>query len=53
MNKVVERIMQVFGWRQAPEEENTQEALLDFLAKKPGTENDGAENPDFLKDLSI
>ena len=51
MGKVIERILQMFGKKEEPE--STEEALLDFLSKKPGTEERSAavEEMDFLKDL--
>jgi hypothetical protein len=51
MGKVIERILQVFGKKEAPE--RTEEVLLDFLSKKPGTEERSAvvEEVEFLKDL--
>ena len=51
MGKVIERILQVFGKKEEPD--STGEVLLDFLSKKPGTEERSAvvEEVDFLKDL--
>jgi hypothetical protein len=51
MGKVMERILQVFGRKEEPD--STQEALLDFLSKKPDTEERAraVEEVDFLKDL--
>ena len=51
MGKIIERILQAFGQRKEPE--GTDEVLLDFLSKKPGTEERAAavEEVDFLKDL--
>jgi hypothetical protein len=51
MKKMVERVMQILGLWQGPEEEDTREVLLDFLSKKPGAEQYGAEHLNFLKDL--
>ena len=51
MGKMIDRILQVFGKKE--ESESTEEVLLDFLSKKPGTEDRSAaeEEVDFLKDL--
>jgi hypothetical protein len=51
MGKVRELILQVFGEKEEPD--NTEEALLDFLSKKPETEERAraVEEVDFLKDL--
>lgn len=51
MSKIVERVLRAFGRREEPD--STDEVLLDFLSKKPGTEERAAavEEVDFLKDL--
>jgi hypothetical protein len=51
MGKVIERILQAFGKKEEPD--SAEEVLLDFLSKKPGTEERSAvvEEVDFLKDL--
>ena len=47
----IERILQVFGKKEEPD--STEEALLDFLSKKPGTQEraNAVEEVEFLKDL--
>jgi hypothetical protein len=51
MSKVIELILQAFGKKQEPD--STEEALLDFLSKKPGTKEraTAVEEVDFLRDL--
>ena len=51
MGKVFQRVLQMFGKKEEPD--STEEALLDFLSKKPGTEEraSAVEEVDFLKDL--
>jgi hypothetical protein len=51
MGKVIELILQAFGKREEPD--STEEVLLDFLSKKPNTDERAAavEEVDFLKDL--
>ena len=51
MSKVLELILQGFGKKVEPD--STEEVLLDFLSKKPGTEEraNAVEEVDFLKDL--
>jgi hypothetical protein len=51
LGNLIERIMQVFGMKDEPD--STEEAVLDFLSKKPGTEERAraVEEVDFLKDL--
>lgn len=51
MGKVIELIFSVLGKKEGPD--STEEVLLDFLSKKPGTEEraDAVEEVDFLKDL--
>jgi hypothetical protein len=51
MGNVIERILQVFEKKEEPD--STEEALLDFLSKKPGTEERASvvEEVEFLKDL--
>jgi hypothetical protein len=56
MNKVIERVMQTFGLMKpmdAEETEETREVLLDFLSKRPGTDERSAavESLKFLKNL--
>jgi hypothetical protein len=56
MNKVIERVMQTFGFMKpmdAEETEQTREVLLDFLSKRPGTDERSAtvESLTFLKNL--
>jgi ABC-type lipoprotein export system ATPase subunit len=56
MNKVIERVMQTFGLMKtmdAEETEQTREVLLDFLSKRPGTDERAAavEGLTFLKNL--
>lgn len=52
MGKVIERILLMFG-RKEEEPESADEALLQFLSKKPGTEDraSAVEEIEFLKDL--
>ena len=51
MGEIIQRILQMFGKKEEPD--STEEALLDFLSKKPGTEERAnvVEEFDFLKDL--
>jgi len=51
MGRVIERILQVFGKKEKPD--STEEVLLDFLSKKPGTKerSTAVDEADFLKDL--
>ena len=51
MGKVIELIRQAFGKKEEPD--GTEETLLDFLSKKPGTDEraNAVEQVDFLKDL--
>lgn len=51
MGKVIARILEMFGKRKEPE--STEEALLDFLSKKPGSEEraSAVKEIEFLKDL--
>jgi hypothetical protein len=51
MGTLIEHILQVFGKKIEPD--GTEETLLDFLSKKPGTEERtrAVEEVDFLKDL--
>jgi hypothetical protein len=56
MNKVIERVMQTFGLMRTMDEnetEQTREVLLDFLSKRPGTDERAAavEGLTFLKNL--
>lgn len=56
MNRVLERVMQTFGLMKnmdAEETEETREVLLDFLSKRPGTDERAAavEGVRFLKNL--
>jgi hypothetical protein len=56
MNKVIERVMQTFGLMETMDEEETEqtrEVLLDFLSKRPGTDERSAavEGIKFLKNL--
>jgi hypothetical protein len=56
MNKVIERVMQTVGLMKTMDEEETEqtrEALLDFLSKRPGTDERSAavEGVKFLKNL--
>jgi hypothetical protein len=52
MGKFIERILLIFG-RKEEESESADEALLDFLSKKPGTEDraNAVKGIEFLKDL--
>ena len=52
MGKVIDRILQVLG-KKEKQPESTEEVLLDFLSKKPGTKerSTAVEEVDFLKDL--
>jgi hypothetical protein len=51
MGEIIQRILQVFGKKEEPA--STEEALLNFLSKKPGTEEraSAVEDVEFLKDL--
>ena len=51
MRQVIESILRVFGKKE--NSDSTEEVLLDFLSKKPGTEERSAAvaEVDFLKDL--
>ena len=51
MGEMIKRILQLFGKKEDPE--TTEEVLLKFLSKKPGTKERSAavEEVDFLKDL--
>jgi hypothetical protein len=51
MGELFERILQMSGKKEEPD--STEEALLDFLSKKPGTEERtrAVDEVDFLKDL--
>jgi hypothetical protein len=51
MSTVLERILLIFGKKEEPD--STEEVLLDFLSKKPGTEEraSAVEEVEFLKDL--
>lgn len=51
MGRVIELILQALGKKEEPE--STEEVLLDFLSKKPGTEEraNAVDEVDFLKDL--
>lgn len=51
MGKVMQLIRQAFGKKEEPD--SAEEALLDFLSKKPGTDERASvvEQVDFLKDL--
>jgi hypothetical protein len=51
MSELFHRILEVFGKKEEPD--STKEAILDFLSKKPGTEERtrAVEEVDFLKDL--
>jgi hypothetical protein len=51
MGELLHRILEVFGRKEEPD--STEEALLDFLSRKPGTEEraSAVEEVDFLKDL--
>jgi hypothetical protein len=51
MRKVLRLILQAFGKKGEPD--STEEVLLDFLSKKPGTKEraNAVEEVDFLKDL--
>ena len=51
MGEIIRRVFQMFGKKEEPD--STEEVLLDFLSKKPGTEEraNAVEEVDFLKDL--
>lgn len=51
MGKVIQRVLQLFRKKEQPD--GTDEAVLDFLSKKPGTEERArvVDGVDFLKDL--
>ena len=51
MGEIIRRVLQMFGKKEEPD--STEEALLDFLSKKPGTEEraSAVEDVEFLKDL--
>ena len=51
MGEIIQRVLQMFGKKEEPD--STEEALLDFLSKKPDTEERAraVEEVDFLKDL--
>ena len=51
MGEIIQRVLQMFGKKEEPD--STEEALLDFLSKKPGTDEraSAVEEVDFLKDL--
>lgn len=51
MGKVIELIRQAFGKKEEPG--SSEEVLLDFLSKKPGTEEraSAVEDVEFLRDL--
>jgi hypothetical protein len=51
MSKLIERVLLMFGKKEEPD--SSEEVLLDFLSKKPGTEERASvvEEVDFLKDL--
>jgi hypothetical protein len=51
MGKFIELIRQAFGKKEEPD--STEEVLLDFLSKKPGTEEraSAVEEVEFLRDL--
>jgi hypothetical protein len=51
MSTVLESILLMFGKKEEPD--STEEVLLDFLSKKPGTEEraSAVEEVEFLKDL--
>jgi hypothetical protein len=56
MNKVIERVMQTIGLMKTMDEEETEqtrEVLLDFLSKRPGTDERAAavEGVRFLRNL--
>jgi hypothetical protein len=56
MNKVIERVMQTIGLMKTMDEketEQTREVLLEFLSKRPGTDERSAavEGVKFLKNL--
>ena len=51
MGKVIARILRMFGKKEEPN--STEEVLLDFLSKKPGTKERAraVEEVNFLNDL--
>jgi|GEM_PF-7110656 len=51
MGEIIQRVLQMFGRKE--EADSTEETLLDFLSKKPDTEERAraVEEVDFLKDL--
>jgi hypothetical protein len=51
MGEIIQRVLQLFGKKEEPD--STEETLLDFLSKKPGTQEraSAVEEVDFLKDL--
>jgi hypothetical protein len=51
MGQIIQRVLQMFGKKEEPD--SNEEALLDFLSKKPGTEEraNAVEEVEFLKDL--
>ena len=51
MGELLDRVLQIFGRKEEPD--SSDEALLDFLSKKPGTEEraNAVEEVEFLKDL--
>jgi hypothetical protein len=51
MGEIIQRVLQMFGKKEEPD--STEEALLDFLSKKPSTVEraSAVEEVDFLKDL--
>jgi hypothetical protein len=51
MGEIIQRVLEMFGKKKEPA--STEEALLDFLSKKPDTEERAraVEEVDFLKDL--
>lgn len=50
MGEIIQRILHIFGKKEEPD---STEELLDFLSKKPGSEEraNAVEEVDFLKDL--
>ena len=51
MGEIIQRVLQMFGKKEEPD--SNEEALLEFLSKKPGTEEraNAVEEVEFLKDL--
>jgi hypothetical protein len=47
----IQHILHIFGNKKASD--STEEALLEFLSKKPGSERAHAVEKEFLKDLRV